>query len=476
MTKWHWNELLPVDRYIVRTVDQFYEYDQKVLTLLYQPLIGALAHSLYLTLWSELESDQYWGEEATHRNLITLMNIPLDKIYEERKKLEGIGLLKTYKKKDQDEVVYLYEMHPPMTAHKFFHDDVLSVYLYNRLGKKKYLQTRDRFLTEKVNKEDYQNITLGFDHVFSSLHHSEIVANHYSEMGAAMKVDQNKEVIHRPDNDPKTFDLGSFDFGLLIADLPHFIDEGIITNEVKEAIVRLAFVYRVEPLEMSRILQQALLHHDQLDLEELRKKVQDWYRIEHGGEPPSLALRTQPAQYRTLDHKEPVTEEERMIKIYETESPLTLLESKTPGAKVPLEDVKIVESLLMDYKLLPGVANVLIDYVLMTTDMKLPKQFVHKIAGHWSRKKLKTVKEAMEFAKQEHQSVQEWKQNKDKKKPQSTNQMKYVRKDTLPKWFKEEEKKKETNENKQNNADLNKEKQRLEMMISKFNKQKRKED
>ena len=47
----------------------------------------------------------------------------------------------------------------------------------------------------------------------------------------------------------------------------------------------------------------------------------------------------------------------------------------------------------------PGVVNVLIDYVLKTNDNKLERGLVETIAGHWSRKKIETVEEAMEIAK-----------------------------------------------------------------------------
>ena len=48
-----------------------------------------------------------------------------------------------------------------------------------------------------------------------------------------------------------------------------------------------------------------------------------------------------------------------------------------------------------------GVVNVLLEYVMLSTDMKLPKSYVEKIADHWNRKNLKTAKEAMDLARQE---------------------------------------------------------------------------
>ncbi|GAE34097.1 replication initiation and membrane attachment family protein [Halalkalibacter akibai] len=432
---WHWKELLPVDRFTIRTSQYVTEIDRLTLTLLYQPLIGAVAHSLYITFLSQLQKDQFWSEEQTHRQLMLLLGAPLEVIYEERKKLEGIGLLKTYKRKDASgESTYLYEVLPPMTPKQFFENDVLSVYLFNRLGKTHYRQLRERFTLDKLEHEEYTELTYAFDEVFASLHHSEMVSNLKSETGNALKVDSHKQLVES-EKQEFTFLHQQFDFDLLEKSLASFIVPAeVLTDEVKTLIGRLAFVYRIEPLEMTSILQQSLLHDDKLNVNELRKKVQEWYKIEHSNEPPGLGLQQHPIQYQELHGKEPATEEERAIKFYETTPPLTLLEIRADGAKVAAADAKIVESLIVDHQLLPGVANVLIDFILWSQDMKLAKALIDKIAAHWSRKKVKTVKEAMQLAVQEQKKASE-QPKKQSTFNKSTRQKQQPKRDKLPKWL-----------------------------------------
>ena len=60
---------------------------------------------------------------------------------------------------------------------------------------------------------------------------------------------------------------------------------------------------------------------------------------------------------------------------------------------------------IVDFKLKPGVVNVLVDYVLKTYDKKLTRARVETIAGEWSRNKIETVEEAMDIAKKNHKSV-----------------------------------------------------------------------
>ncbi|OLO27845.1 helicase DnaB [Alkalihalophilus pseudofirmus] len=447
--EWHWKELLPVDRYMIRATDQLTIQDQRVLILLYQPLIGAIAYSLYMTLWSELKDDVYWSEEATHRQLMISMDLPLHQLFQERKKLEAIGLLKTYKKRNAETSTYLYDLQPPMSPQAFFTNDVLSVYLYNRLGKTKYRQIRERFLIDKLNHDEFEEITYAFDEVFTSLSHSEIATHHQTELLEALEIDNNKDIIQRGQTFEIVFADHNFDFQLMEADLATFINaEKLLTVELRKVIVRLAFVYRIQPLEMSRLIQQALLHDDQLNIDELRKRAQEWYKIEYGNEPPTLGLKTHPVKHREMVGKEPQTEEEKMIVLYETTSPLDLLESRSDGAKVPLADVKIIESLILDYQLMPGVVNVLLDSVLIRNDMKLTKSLIDKIAGHWSRKNIKTVKEAMELAKLEYQKNTAYQQVKKEVKPNEKGRAKksYVRKDKLPKWLLKEQDEKSSEE------------------------------
>ena len=67
---------------------------------------------------------------------------------------------------------------------------------------------------------------------------------------------------------------------------------------------------------------------------------------------------------------------------------------------------ELIENLMIDQKLNPGVVNVLIDYVLKTNNKKLNKDFIETIAGQWKRLNIETVNEAMEVCRKEHKRVQ----------------------------------------------------------------------
>ena len=88
-----------------------------------------------------------------------------------------------------------------------------------------------------------------------------------------------------------------------------------------------------------------------------------------------------------MKEKEPSTQEEMLIKQLEEISPKQLLKEISGGAEATKADLQIVEGVMINQKLTPGVVNVLIYYVMLRSDMKLAKTYVEKIAGHWARKR-----------------------------------------------------------------------------------------
>ena len=73
---------------------------------------------------------------------------------------------------------------------------------------------------------------------------------------------------------------------------------------------------------------------------------------------------------------------------------------KNNNVRPSKSDLSVLEMLLVDYDLPPGVVNVLIDYVLRINNNKLIKSFIESIAIQWKRSNIKTVEQAMEIAKE----------------------------------------------------------------------------
>jgi replication initiation and membrane attachment protein len=469
MEKHHWMELVPVDRYQVRANGLLHEFDRKILTMLYQPLIGSNGLSLYMTLWGELDQRGMWGEETTHHTLMVYMHRPLKEIYEERLKLEGIGLLKVYRNTQDGVRNFIYELVPPLSPKAFLDDAVLNIFLYHRLGKTKYNSVKNFFLYPEIDTKMYDEITRSFNDVFSSMHPNQLESSLQADHVQELFISQGQELLDRTDKGEVKIYNTFFNFDLFYEGLSDaVIPKKAITEKVKEAIIKLAFLYGIDHLQMKNVLMSAITGNDVIDIEQLRKSAREWYQFENGDAMPALTERIQPLVYRTMEKKEPTTEEEMFVKQLEYTSPRQLLVELSGGAEPSGSDLKIIEDVMFKQKLLPGVVNVLVHYVMLRTDMKLTKGYVEKIASHWARKKIQTVQDAMAIAKEEHRQYQQWAETKNNPKVRTRNQ-KGTRTEMLPEWFgdnKEEMHTESDNENKR----IEEERKKLQAELQKFKK------
>lgn len=426
-----WKEVLPGDHYHVRTNGLLHSFDQRVITCLYQPLIGLEATSMYFTLWQEIDDSE---DFLTHHHLMGMMNLSLDRILTARKKLEAVGLLQTLKKKEANPGQFVYCLEPPLTPDLFFKDGFLNLFLYRQVGPREYKRLLRLFENKFTNMAGYEDVSAHFDEVFQSMPSAEStdemkntsLSGSWNARGEAPKLEFNRH----------------FDFKAMMPYLSDAIlTEDALTDAVRAAIDKLAFVYQTEPYDMSRALQSAALHTGTVDIDMLRKEVRDFYLLEHGqDEMPALYERTQPREEREIVEREPQTEEERLIAWYEGNSPYQLLQALGQGSKPAAPDLRLIENLMFDTKLNPGVINVLIDYISQVNDHNLNKSFVEKVAAQWARANVRTVRQAMTYALEEQKKREQPKKvvgsgsaNKTRR-PRKSGQDEH--REVVPEWMK----------------------------------------
>ena len=160
------NSLLPLDNFYVVNKTILDDQDRLTLTLLYQPIIGSIAVSLYLTLWSFLDKNKITSTSNTHNDLVVSMQLKLEDIKEAKDKLEAIGLIKTYLKKG-DVNNYVYELYGPLSAFEFINNPILNTALYNNINKKEYKRIIDLFSMPKIDLKGYQDISCSFNDVYN---------------------------------------------------------------------------------------------------------------------------------------------------------------------------------------------------------------------------------------------------------------------------------------------------------------------
>lgn len=401
--------ILPADTFIVVNRTILSENDRKIISMLYQPIIGSIATSLYYTLWADLDKAEILSSEYTHHHLMSSLRIKMEHIVIARKKLEAVGLVKTYVKKS-DVNSFVYELFSPISASEFFNHPILNIVLYNNIGKKEYENLLKYFKVPRINLSSYEDITSSFDSVFDSA-----PGTVYDNLNEDLRVNKTGDI--KIDE--------TFDFDLLISSVP----SGVITNktfskEVKELINNLSFVYNLDEMEMKSSILSSIKENGLIDKVALRKNVKNYYKFSNENKLPKLVYKSQPEYLKSPVGSE--SKRAKMIYVFENTSPYNFLRGRSNGAKPSTRDLGILESLLNDFKLNPGVVNVLIDYVLKINNKKLTKNFLEAIASQWKRLNIETVEEAMKAAEKEYKKM---KKLNEMPKGQSMG------KENLPEWF-----------------------------------------
>lgn len=397
--------VLPADTYVVLNKTIFSNNDRRILTMLYQPIIGSAAVNLYFTLWSFLDKNEIKSLEWTHHHLMVNMGLKLDYIIEAREKLEGIGLLKTFFKKDSVNK-YVYELYSPISAYDFFSNPVLSVALYNNLGKQEYEKTVTFFKIPRVIMNGYEEITCKFNDIF------DVSASDFTDISSDIRR-ENRIGFYV---DPK------FDIDNVISLIPEeMLNHRSFTKEIRDLIYKLSFVYDLNQDNLRYIISNSINEKHNIDRNLLRENAKKYYNFENAGKLPSLIYRNQPEYLRN-----PVGDTSKRAKAiyyFETTSPYNFLFEKNNNTVPSSRELKIVEGLMVDFNLNPGVVNVLIDYVLRINNNKLVKSFVDSIASQWVRSKVETVEQAMKLAEKEYKSKK------------TVSNSKKVTTTSVPEWF-----------------------------------------
>lgn len=377
--------LLPADTYVVINKTILHDEDRKILTDLYLPIIGADAVMLYFCLWSSLDNSQIVSKDFSHQKLVSSLRMTINEIYDNRSKLEAIGLIKTLVKEGEVNN-YIYELYSPASATEFLSHPILNIVLYSNIGKIEYDNLVKAYKLPRFNTSNYNDITKSFNDVFESTG----MTSYDLSLDDIRKYNKLKLNIN-----------SNFDFNFLINSMPKNIDVNrVFTKEVKELIINLSFIYDIDAIHMSNIIKGCLNERGTINRELLRKSSRNYYQFDNGGILPTIIDNSQPEYLR-----KPVgdtSNRAKMIYTFETISPRELLIKKNNGSEPTRRDLKLLEDLLVDYKLKPGVVNVLIDYILNVNNKKLTRNYVETLAGEWQRLGIETVEEAMSTAEKEH--------------------------------------------------------------------------
>lgn len=431
-------KILPIDGYdVVRDEQPPIDFNA-ALTHFYQPLVGIQAISLYYTLFYETGYEQ---KIQTHHTLMTYLNLTLDDIYRARIKLEAIGLLKTYKRSEDNRDYYTYSLQSPYSPDQFFKEAILSQLLLHHIGEHKYNELYHRYV-----KDSYpygEEVTADFNEVFDTI----------TPPLSAVK----NTVKEKQDSGADLMDFSWIEQSLRQRFIPA---ERVLNSVNKKLIYQMKVLYDLESIDIEKALLWALNEDNQLNQEEFKSACHDVFVSRNNGQ--SIRLKEKVITETGVAASKPAaTKEEQLIHELETISPKQLLEDLSDGNHASEQDIKVIREVMTNQGLPAPVMNVLIHYVLLQSNMKLSKAYMGTIASHWSRVGIKTAKEAMAFAKQEQEK---YKAAKNKPRKNNNYNNNNYKKEVVPDWFKNRKNKQPANDTKISET----EQQEIEAKLQKY--------
>lgn len=410
--------------------------DDKMLSFIYQPMVGALSIALYRLLAEQVPFDRvgYSAVEQQRGLFLTMGLEPSERgrtiLMEQASKLEAVGLLQTSRLyvPDSDDYLYEYELEPPLSPAEFFRTQHLTLLLRDKIGKFAVLALRERFFCDEpgdlygsvYNKE---NISVPFYEIFQLNTHSidyeleQAIAETSIARQPGVKLAQEEDEINYADIiirfpresvnrafveklrfDPEGMGIVNFvarKFELGVQDLCRLLDE----DGVFEA---------GGTLLLDELQHRANLHFRQGKRRQERREVAVAKVVSireevsgKGGEshpqefpvqmefyvevPPQFKNKCDIHQYNMMLRNEPYT---RLLKTF------------FPGS-VPDNLLDIFTKIDLNYKLPGEVINVLIHYLmnLLTSggEQRINRNFVDAIASNMLMKQIDTYEKAVQY-------------------------------------------------------------------------------
>jgi replication initiation and membrane attachment protein len=151
--------------------------DYKMLSKVYQPMIGALAIGVFSTLYQQFTGDVV-GFSALEQQRTLFLSLDLEpgergrKIFiDQTSKLEAVGLLQTTRRflPNTEDYIYEYQLYEPLAPGEFFRNQHLTYLLRDKVGKFSLLYLRDELVAEApegFTEANGENLSVPFYELF----------------------------------------------------------------------------------------------------------------------------------------------------------------------------------------------------------------------------------------------------------------------------------------------------------------------
>lgn len=411
--------------------------DYKMLSLIYQPMIGAFAVAFYQQLYHGIaEGCSGYSSLEPQRKLFLGLGLEMNErsrkhLVEQASKLEAVGLLQTSRLGMQEnaDVIYEYELAQPMSPSEFFRNMHLTMLLRDKVGKYAVISLRESFgANEPDELADAQltkeNISMPFYELFKL--NMQSVDNELEQ--ALTEVAPSRQAVARP-----ALATAAIPYGEIILRFPRnsanrrYVERLRGDEEQLAQVNYVAYKYNLTVADICRLLDEDGIFSDngELNIDELQLRANQFYRQDkkREGDRQRTLARTQVVSSEPVDSDE-LTEEfevqeqdylqvpnqllgrcdiQQYNMLMRNEPHTRFLQRFFPGA-VPDWIERVFERIDLNYKLNGPVINVLIHYVIGANDaQRVTKTFLDAVASNMLVKQIDNFEKAVQYVREQAQ-------------------------------------------------------------------------
>lgn len=355
--------------------------DNKVLTLLYQPLIGTEAYGLYMMLMNLVDRTRLQSDVMSLSVLLDLLNIKEELLLNSKDKLEAIGLLSTFLKED----IYLFRLNMPLSAKQFFLDGILGSYLRSEVGIDNFDLLMAYFSVPEISKKGYKNVTKTFDDIYQ-IQNIDII--------------QSEKFIFGRKNGKGVIVKDAFNFDSLFEKLPPRIKKkSLYPQKIVSQIASVMYVYNFRLDEMADILSSAYDEENKaLFYERIGINSANYFQKTYGDNLISVEEK---------DHNC-----ELNLSAIRPQDIVGLFGQKMTNQAFALETIRqFIDRNAVDI----GLINAVIIVALKYHDELPGLNYLEKVLNDWLSKGIKTGDEALPIIEKTNETVKPTKRKKPKK-------------------------------------------------------------
>lgn len=322
--------------------------DFDTLVMLYQPLIGANAMAVYLSLNRLLT-------HTTYTDLVKYIGLDIEVVERSIITLEKYRLIKTFKHNTLDQ--YIHIVQKPLLPNELISHYIYGLELRNIIGNHQYNTLVIEFKDKYLLKENYKDIS-----------ETKLFNMNQFDESIMQSVLENKE--------SELIVSSKFNFDLFFRQVTELKFPSVLrTNENLNLIAELALFYGISEERMAVLVFRSI---------DYKKVIFD---------EDKLLDRVRREQVEVVETQN----------LYELPNHV-FLQNLQNGAAVSTYNKELLESLSTDMKLNREVINRLVEHIMQTQDNKLVKNYILQVASTWKAFDIKNVQEANQLIEQQAHS------------------------------------------------------------------------